>query len=108
MHQKMESKEIFPGSKALGLSCLSSGGGTRELWLSREVVGKTQKLRVTPAGLSRYKLWAEGCQDVYPVQAFSVSPRPLLFRLEITESWLGSPLQFGRQGNKCLSYPSYT
>lgn len=57
------------------------------------------------AGLSRYKLWAKGSQDVYPVHA--VSPIPLLFRLEITESWPGSPLHFGRQGNKCLSYPSY-
>ena len=66
------------------------------------------KLRGTLAGLSRYKLWAEGSQDVYPVHAFSVSPRPLLFRLEIIESWLVSPLQFGRQGSKCLSYPFYT
>lgn len=73
----------------------------RELWLSREAVGK---LRVTLAGLSTYKLWAEGSRDVYPVQLF-------LFLQDLFSSGLrllraGLVLLFSLEGRGISAYPT--
>lgn len=61
-----DAEENFSGSKAWP-SAASPEEGERENFGSEG--RRLAKIRITLAGLSRSKLWAERSQDIYPVHA---------------------------------------
>lgn len=87
-----DGEDNFSGSTSPGASAASPKEGMRKLWLSRKAVGKNQgypswTLQGRNCGLKESRRLSSPCCSLLP-------PRPLLLRLELSESWPGSPLHF--------------